>query len=118
MPNAALVTELGAKAETFQVLLNTSKIPGAVARGLLPSIAPQDLFVTADSRIFVRSRPIIPFDQQDVNDTSIVQKVDGFRDCVLMAPKVSVSGQCSIDASRIALDGVFVGAADTTDDVY
>lgn len=118
MPSIPLVTELGAKADTFQALLNNTPILSSVAKTLQPQIAASDLFTTADSRIFVRSRPIIPFDQQPSTDLSIVRKVDGFRDVVLMAPKVSVSGQCSIESSRIPLDGVFVGSDDTTEDVY
>lgn len=118
MPSIPLVTELGAKAETFQGLLNASKIPAAIAKSLQPMASPNEMFTLADSRIFVRARPVIPFDQQPMDDVGIVQKVDGFKDAVLMAPKVSVSGQCSIDTSRVALDGIFVGSEDSTEYIY
>lgn len=118
MPSIPLVTELGAKADTFQALLNTSKIPTSVEKSLQPMALPNEMFTLADSRIFVRSRPVIPFDQQPMGDVGIVHKIDGFKDAVLMAPKVSVSGQCSIETSRIALDGIFVGAEDSTEYIY
>lgn len=118
MPSIPLVTELGSKAETFQAMLNAAKIPTAIANSLQQMTPANELFTTADSRIFVRSRPVIAFDQQNMDDIGIVQKVQDRRDAVLMAPKVSVSGQCTIDASRVALDGVFVGAHDTTEYIY
>lgn len=118
MPSIPLVTELGSNAGTFQSLINVTSISATVERSLQPVINAEDLFTTADSRIFVRSRPIIPFDNQNPEDRSIVQKISGKRDAVLMAPKVSVSGICSVDVSRVALDGTFVGSDDTTDAVY
>lgn len=118
MPSIPLVAELGAKADSFQQLLNASSIPQSVAKTLQPVLQPTDLFTYADSRIFVRVRPVIQFDQQSESDLGIVQKINGCKDAVLMAPKISVSGQCSIESSRIALDGVFVGANDTTQQVY
>jgi len=118
MPSIPLVTELGSKADTFQALLNTSSVPQSVSKTLLPIIPAEELFTNADSRIFVRSRPVIAFDQQPMGDASIVQKIEGFRDAVLMAPKVSVSGQCSVEPTRVTLDGIFVGSSDSTEKVY
>jgi kinesin family member 2/24 len=118
MPSIPLVTELGAKADAFQALLNSSKIPSSIEKSLLPMAMPNEMFTLADSRIFVRSRPVIPFDQQPMGDVGIVHKIDGYKDAVLMAPKVSVSGQCSIETSRIVLDGIFVGSEDSTEYIY
>nr|CCC92964.1 unnamed protein product [Trypanosoma congolense IL3000] len=117
MPNIPLVAELGTKCAEFQRLLNTSEAPEAVKRKLRPSMNPEELFTSQDSRIFVRCRPVIPFDQEDMNSKSIIRKVDGRRDLVLMAPKISLAGQCTLEAHGVALDGVFCGE-DSTERVY
>lgn len=118
MPNIPLVAELGAKSDEFQHLLNSSKIPDAVVNKLREVMDPEELFTQQDSRVFVRARPIISFDDEVMSNESLVQKVDGCRDLVLMCPKISLSGQCTIDPNVVQLDGTFVGHADDTERVY
>lgn len=118
MPSIPLVAELGAKSDEFQSLLNTTKIPETVVSKLRETMDPEELFIQQDSRVFVRSRPIIPFDGENLNNESIIQKVDGYRDLVLMCPKISLSGQCTIEPNTVQLDGTFVGADDSTERVY
>lgn len=118
MPSIPLVAELGAKADEFQQLLNATKIPITVAQKLRPSMDPEELFTYQDSRIFVRARPFVPHDNEDLNNQSMIQKVDGDRDLVVMTPKISLSGQCTIDPCVVNLDGAFVGAQDDTERVY
>ncbi|EPY30194.1 MCAK-like kinesin [Angomonas deanei] len=113
MPSIPLVAELGVKSDEFQQLLNKTKIPTTVTKKLRPVVNPDELFTQQDSRIFVRCRPIIPFDRDDMNNSSIVQKVEGLRDLVLMCPKITLSGECSIDPTYVQLDGVFCGEDDT-----
>ncbi|CBH14492.1 Kinesin-13 6, putative [Trypanosoma equiperdum] len=113
MPNIPLVAELGTKCAEFQRLLNTSEVPEVVKKKLRPSMDPKELFTSQDSRIFVRCRPIIPFDQEDMNSKSIIRKVDGYRDPVVMSPKISLAGQCTIEPHSVTLDGVFCGGDDT-----
>lgn len=108
-----LVSELGAKSEEFQRLLNTSKVPPATIRKLREIMDPEELFADQDSRVFVRVRPIIPFDNEDVNNKSMAQKVEGARDLVLMCPKISLSGDCSLEPRVVALDNNFDGEDDT-----
>ncbi|EPY32634.1 kinesin family member 2/24 [Strigomonas culicis] len=81
-------------------------------------MTPEELFSEQDSRIFVRCRPIIPHDNEAMGNKSIVQKVPDHRDLILMCPKVSLSGDCSIEPSVVSLDGTFCGAEDTTERVY
>ncbi|AYU83277.1 Kinesin-13 6 [Leishmania donovani] len=118
MPSIPLVTELGARAGEFQHILNMSKIPAQVEQKLRPAMDPGELFTYQDSRIFVRARPIVAHDMEDPNNQSIVQKVDENRDLVVMTPKISLSGECTIDPCVVTLDGVFVGARDDTERVY
>jgi hypothetical protein len=119
MPSIPLVTELGSRADQFQALLNNTKgHPSAVLQKLSPSIAADDLFSSADSRVIVRARPVIPFDKQPMSDATVVQKTEGYRDALFLAPKISVSGACSVETTRVPLDGVFVGHQDTTQVVY
>lgn len=118
MPNIPLVSELGNKADEFQSLLNRTRPPVSVLETLLPEIAPEELFQQADSRVFVRARPVIPFDQANSSDATLIQKEVGYRDLILMAPKISLSGKCTIEPSRVPLDGVFVGEADDTRAVF
>ncbi|CCW68962.1 unnamed protein product [Phytomonas sp. Hart1] len=118
MPSIPLVAELGAKSEEFQMLLNGTTVSTNIAGKLRPSVSPKVLFTQQDSRIFVRARPIIEFDKQRPNDQSIVQKVENHRDLVLMCPKISLSGSCTIDPCVVNLDGVFVGDTDDTKKVY
>lgn len=113
-----LVGELGTKSDEFQHLLNTTRIPSQVVSKLRPVMDPEELFTQQDSRVFVRARPIIAFDSENLNSESILQKVDGYRDLVLMCPKISLSGQCTIDPNTVQLDGTFVGTADDTERVY
>lgn len=114
MPSIPLVAELGAKADEFQQLLNCSSIPQSVVKKLRPAMDPAELFEQQDSRIFVRARPIIPFDGENLSNKSIVQKVDACRDVVLMCPKISLSQQCTIEPHIVTLDGAFVGVKDDT----
>lgn len=118
MPNIPLVTELGAKSDAFQQLLNNSKIPPTILKKLRPSMDPGELFIQQDSRIFVRARPIIPFDGENLRNASVLQKVEGCRDLTLMCPKISLSGDCTIDPCVINLDGTFIGVVDDTEKVY
>lgn len=118
MPSIPLVAELGAKADEFQQLLNVSKIPVTVAQKLRPSMDPEELFTYQDSRIFVRARPYVPHDNENPNNASMIQKIDKDRDLVVMTPKISLSGQCTIDPCIVNLDGAFVGARDDTERVY
>lgn len=118
MPSIPLVAELGAKSDEFQALLNSAKIPQLVADKLRNAMDPDELFESQDSRIFVRARPIVPHDCENPKNRSIIQKVDGTRDLVIMTPKISLSGQCTIDPCVVTLDGAFVGARDTTESVY
>lgn len=114
MPSIPLVAELGAKADEFQHLLNNSCIPQSIIKKLRAAVEPTELFEQQDGRIFVRARPIIPFDGENLSNQSIVQKVDGYRDVVLMCPKISLSQQCTIEPHIITLDGAFVGVKDDT----
>lgn len=114
MPSIPLVAELGAKADEFQQLLNCSSIPQSVVKKLRPAMDPAELFEQQDSRIFVRARPIIPFDGENLSNKSMVQKVDACRDVVLMCPKISLSQQCTIEPHIVTLDGAFVGVKDDT----
>eukprot|EP00796_Vickermania_ingenoplastis_P006161 gene6161-4440_t len=114
MPSIPLVAELGAKADEFQYLLNGTTIPQSIIKKLRPAVDPAELFEQQDGRIFVRARPIIPFDGENLSNKSIVQKVDGYRDVVLMCPKISLSQQCNIEPHIVTLDGAFVGVKDET----
>ncbi|KAG8338972.1 Microtubule binding Kinesin motor domain [Trypanosoma vivax] len=117
MPNIPLVAELGAKSAEFQRLLNSCDVPEIVKKKLRRTMDADELFKTQDSRIFVRCRPIIPFDQEDVCSKSIIRKVDGYRDLVVMSPKISLAGHCSLEPHSVTLDGVFSGE-DSTERVY
>ncbi|EAN83077.1 putative Kinesin-13 6 [Trypanosoma cruzi] len=114
MPSIPLLAELGAKAAEFQRLLDSTEAPETVKKKLRPIMEPEELFVSQDSRIFVRCRPIIPFDQEDMHSESMIRKVEGRRDLVLMVPKVSLAGQCLLDPHTVNLDGVFDGMDDTS----
>lgn len=118
MPSIPLIAELGAKADEFQQLLNAFQIPQSTIKKLRPVVGTSELFEQQDSRIFVRARPIIPFDGESLTNSSIVQKVDGFRDVVLCCPKISLSQQCTIEPHIVTLDGAFVGVKDDTHTVY
>lgn len=118
MPSIPLLAELGAKADEFQALLNKTKIPSNVVSKTRPAMDPDELFTNQDSRIFVRCRPIIPFDNEDMNNQSLIQKAEGSRDLVLMCPKISLSGNCTLDPCIVNLDGAFVGEVDDTEKVY
>lgn len=114
MPSIPLVAELGAKADEFQHLLNSTPIPQSVVKKLRTAMDPSELFTQQDGRIFVRARPIIQFDGENLNNRSILQKVEGYRDVVLMCPKISLSQQCTIEPHVVTLDGAFVGVKDDT----
>ncbi|RNE99103.1 putative MCAK-like kinesin [Trypanosoma conorhini] len=117
MPSIPLVAELGAKAAEFQKLLDSTEAPEAVKKKLRATMDPEELFTSQDSRIFVRCRPIIPFDHEDMNSKGMIRKVEGRRDLVLMVPKISLAGQCLLDPLALNLDGVF-GGMDETSTVY
>ncbi|ORC91985.1 putative MCAK-like kinesin [Trypanosoma theileri] len=117
MPSIPLVAELGAKSGEFQRLLDSTEAPESVKRKLRETMDPKELFTSQDSRVFVRCRPIIPFDQEDMNKKTIIRKVEGYRDLVVMAPKISLAGQCLLEPHIVNLDGVFA-EADTTEKVY
>lgn len=118
MPSIPLIAELGAKADEFQQLLNAFVIPQSTVKKLRQTVGSSELFEQQDSRIFVRARPIIPFDGESLNNSSIVQKVGGYRDVVLCCPKISLSQQCTIEPHIVTLDGAFVGTRDDTQTVY
>lgn len=62
----------------------------------------------------MRARPIIPFDNENIDNIGMVQKIDGARDLVLMSPKLSLAGQTSLEPYVVNLDGAFVGEVDNT----
>ncbi|RNF11466.1 putative MCAK-like kinesin [Trypanosoma rangeli] len=114
MPSIPLVAELGAKAALFQRLLDSTEAPETVKKKLRAEMDSEELFTSQDSRIFVRCRPIIPFDQEDMNNKGMIRKVEGCRDLILMVPKISLAGQCLLDPLILNLDGVFGGMDDTS----
>jgi len=113
-----LVSELGNKADLFQSLLNTSTIPRDVLAKVQPMHPSHEIFTNADSRVLVRCRPIIPRDECPMTDTMCVQRAPGSRDAIFLSPKISVAGKCTVEPTRIPLDGCFCGTEDTTEHVY
>lgn len=113
-----LVSELGAKAAHFQMLLNEATVSEQFVAKCAPALAASELFTHADSRVFVRGRPVIPFDGTPATDRPCIACAPGKRDAIFLAPKLSVSGATSVEANRVPLDGCFVGTADTTEAVY
>ena len=118
MPSIPLVTELGARAAHFQGLINETSISDLLRKKCSPVLEASELFTASDSRVFVRARPVIPFDSTPTTDLPCVTCAEGKRDAIFLAPKLSVAGACSIEATRIPLDGCFVGTADSTELVY
>jgi kinesin family protein 2/24 len=118
MPSIPLVSELGAKAAHFQGLLNAVSVSEQFLAKCSPALPASELFTAADSRVFVRARPVIPFDNTPATDQPCIACGAGKRDAIFLAPKLSVSGVTSVEATRVPLDGCFVGSADTTEVVY
>lgn len=117
MPNIPLLSELGAKAAVFQEKLNVTPIPPGLAAKLSPNTPTNELFTAQDSRIFVRARPILDFDNEPTTNATVVQKIPGHKDAVLMCPKISLSGACTVEPQKVQLDGIYVNT-DTTEMIY
>lgn len=118
MPSFVLNTELDARVGEFQDLVNKEKLQSSLERKMRATMTGDELFSHQDSRVFVRARPCIAFDGVPLDSASMVQKVSGKRDAVLLTPKVALSGEPSIEASVVSVDGVFIGEHDNNERVY
>jgi kinesin family protein 2/24 len=110
-PKLPLVTELAKKydvfAEKMAPFYNYSFAPRdfAAVKGSLTPVEPvADLFGTADTRVFVRARPILAGETDRV---PVIATAGGYRETILLAPKIELAGGCSVAPFPLSVDATF-----------
>lgn len=112
------IPEKSSKSVAFQTLLAQSTVPTSISNKLNPTVPLLRLFDGVDARSFVRVRPTIESDDSIEPDLSVVQKVSGRRDAVMMLGKASVTGTNNLEPVAVGVDGTFVGGKDDNEVVY
>ena len=119
-PKMPLGSELEKKHDVFALGIEAVQQPlpvdGSKAgfRQLQETEPIENMFSKADTRVFVRCRPILSGEEDRV---PCVTHVPGYKESILLTPKMNVAGQCSVQPYPLSVDATF-GATDTNDMVH
>ena len=107
-PKMPLASELTKKRDNFMSRLENMHgvafTPSHFKQTLAPLEPAEGFFASADTRVFIRCRPILPDEDDRV---PVVTKAQGYRDVILLTPKTTFSGECSVAAHPMPVDATF-----------
>jgi hypothetical protein len=115
MTNVPLSGELIKHAPAFMERLTRETSFDMLAKDLTSVDDGAAMFAAADTRVFVRARPLLR--PRETDPATVVRRVAGKRETIFMAPKVSLAGKTDIIPTPMTVDATFTDT-DSSDDMY